>query len=39
MRASRYGHTAIVQLLLGAGADKEVKDKVSGMKGEDHKSH
>jgi ankyrin repeat protein len=28
MEASRNGHTATVQLLLGAGADKEAKSKV-----------
>ena len=26
--ASKEGHTAIVELLLGAGADKEAKDEV-----------
>ena len=31
MKATAYGHTAIVELLLGAGADKEAKNKVSGM--------
>ena len=28
MAASQYGHTATVELLLGAGADKEAKDQV-----------
>jgi len=28
MEALNRGHTDIVQLLLGAGADKDVKDKV-----------
>jgi len=27
--ASTYGHTATVELLLGAGADKEAKEMVS----------
>jgi len=29
MLASRKGHTATVELLLGAGADKDAKDRVS----------
>ena len=29
MLASREGHTATVELLLGAGADKEAKEMVS----------
>jgi hypothetical protein len=32
MHASEYGHTATVKLLLGAGADKEAKDKVREKK-------
>jgi ankyrin repeat protein len=28
MEASRNGHTATAELLLGAGADKEAKNKV-----------
>ena len=31
MKATTRGHTAIVELLLGAGADKEAKNNVSGM--------
>ena len=30
--ASKYGDTAIVELLLGAGADKDAKDKVRETK-------
>jgi len=32
MLASKYGHTATVELLLGAGADKDAKDKVRETK-------
>ena len=32
MLASQYGHTAIVKLLLVAGADKDAKDKVRKTK-------
>ena len=32
MKASEGGHTAIVELLLGAGADKDAKDKVRETK-------
>ena len=36
MFASREGHTATVELLLGAGADKEAKDKVRVTKRANH---
>ena len=36
MYASENGHTAIVELLLGAGADKEAKDKVRETKRANH---
>ena len=34
--ASKGGHTAIVELLLGAGADTEAKDRVSERKRENY---
>ena len=37
--ASAYGHTAIVELLLGAGADKEAKNNVSGRETGSHEGH
>ena len=36
MRASCYGLTATAQLLLGAGANKEAKDKVREEKNHTH---
>ena len=36
MMASENGHTATVELLLGAGADTEAKDEVSGRKRANH---
>ena len=39
MKASAYGHTAIVELLLGAGADKEAKNNVSGRETGSHEGH
>ena len=39
MKASAYGHTATVELLLGAGADKEAKNKVSGRETGSHAGH
>ena len=37
MKASANGHTATAELLLGAGADKEAKDKVREEKNHIHK--
>ena len=37
MKASANGHTATAELLLGAGADKEAKDKVREEKNHTHK--
>ena len=39
MRASQRGETAIVELLLGAGANKEAKDNVSGRETGSHEGH
>ena len=36
MKASHYGHTATVELLLRAGADKEAKDLVREEKNHTH---
>jgi len=36
MWASTYGHTATVELLLGAGADTEAKNKVRETKRANH---
>ena len=36
MKASAYGHTATVKLLLGAGADKDAKSKVRERKNYTH---
>ena len=36
MKASANGHTATAELLLGAGADKEAKDKVREEKNHTH---
>ena len=36
MWASHYGHTATAELLLGAGADKEAKNKVREEKNHTH---
>ena len=37
--ASEGGHTAIVELLLGAGADKEAKNNLSGRETGSHEGH
>ena len=39
MKATTRGHTAIVELLLGAGADKEAKNNVSGRETGSHEGH
>lgn len=39
MRASQEGHTAIVQALLDAGADKEAKDEVRERERESYFIH
>ena len=36
MKATTRGHTATVELLLGAGADKEAKNNVSGRETGSH---
>ena len=36
IKASENGHTAIVELLLGAGADKDAKNKVWERKRENY---
>ena len=36
MKATTRGHTAIVELLLGAGADKEAKNNVREEKNHTH---